>query len=211
VWSPDSKRVAFQSDREGGLAIFAQSADGGTPERLTKPAEGEVHIPESWTPSGDYLLFSAIKGAAVTLQVLTLKDKTTTAFDGVRSTVPTSAMFSPDGRWVVYATSNAPSPQNPVYVQRFPTDGTKYQNSRGVEDGHHFVWSPDGKEISYIPRPGVLVAAPVTVGATVAVGNATEFQRRFSIDNAPGNVRSYDITRDGRPFIGIGGRRGQRP
>ena len=29
IWSADSKRVAFQSDRDGDLAIFWQPADGG--------------------------------------------------------------------------------------------------------------------------------------------------------------------------------------
>ena len=35
VWSGDGRRVAFQSDREGDAAVFWQSADGGTAERLT--------------------------------------------------------------------------------------------------------------------------------------------------------------------------------
>ena len=53
VWSGDSRRVAFQSDREGDAAVFWQSADGGTAERLTTPAgRGAVHVPESWSPDG---------------------------------------------------------------------------------------------------------------------------------------------------------------
>jgi Tol biopolymer transport system component len=37
VWSSDSTRVTFQSDREGDLGIFWQLADGtGGVERLTK-------------------------------------------------------------------------------------------------------------------------------------------------------------------------------
>ena len=38
IWSRDSQRVTFQSDRDGDLAIFWQRADGtGSAERLTKP------------------------------------------------------------------------------------------------------------------------------------------------------------------------------
>jgi hypothetical protein len=41
VWSPDGLRIAFQSDREGDLAIFSQRTDGtGAAERLTRPEDG---------------------------------------------------------------------------------------------------------------------------------------------------------------------------
>ena len=41
AWSADGQRVAFQSDRDGDLAIFWQRADGGGfADRLTTPAEG---------------------------------------------------------------------------------------------------------------------------------------------------------------------------
>ncbi len=59
LWSADGRRVAFQSDREGDLAVFWQPADGGTAERLTTPDRGISHVPESWSPDGDVLLFSA--------------------------------------------------------------------------------------------------------------------------------------------------------
>ncbi len=49
IWTANN-RVAFQSDREGDLAIFWQSAVGGTAERLTKPEPGTSHVPESWSP-----------------------------------------------------------------------------------------------------------------------------------------------------------------
>src|SRR5262249_43990620 len=63
MWSADGQRVAFQSDREGDLAIWWQRADGtGSAQRLTKPDQGAAHVPESWSPSGDYFLFSVTKG-----------------------------------------------------------------------------------------------------------------------------------------------------
>ena len=58
VWSPDSTRIAFQWDRDGDRAIFSQAADHtGTAERLTKPAAGESHVPDSWSSDGAILLF----------------------------------------------------------------------------------------------------------------------------------------------------------
>ena len=64
VWSADGEHVAFQSDREGDLAIWWQRADGTTAaERLTKPDKDTAHVPESWSPDGKTLLFSVAKGA----------------------------------------------------------------------------------------------------------------------------------------------------
>ena len=61
VWSRDGQRVTFQSDREGDLALFWQRADGtAQPERLTKPEKGTAHIPASWSPQDETLLFVVV-------------------------------------------------------------------------------------------------------------------------------------------------------
>ena len=74
VWSADSRRVTFQSARDGVRAIWWQPADGGTAERLTSPAKDEEHVPESWSRDGTRLLFSVRKGpTAFSLWVFTLE------------------------------------------------------------------------------------------------------------------------------------------
>ena len=35
IWSPDSKQIAFASDRNGNFDLFVMSADGGAARRLT--------------------------------------------------------------------------------------------------------------------------------------------------------------------------------
>ena len=35
VWSPDSKRIAFASDRMGSMDVYIVSKEGGEPRRLT--------------------------------------------------------------------------------------------------------------------------------------------------------------------------------
>ena len=156
VWSADSQRVAFQSDREGDLGIFWQRADGtGTAERLTKADEGASHIPESWAPDGERFLYNAGKGGATSLWVFSLKDRKAARFDAVESPASTltGAVFSPDGRWVAYASREGRT-SSAVYVQPFPPTGAKYQISKNAEDGHHPVWSPDGAELCVHAGPG---------------------------------------------------------
>lgn len=59
VWSPDSKTIAFASDRYGSFDIFTVKADGSSQawNRLTFNAGTET--PEAFTPDGKAVLFSA--------------------------------------------------------------------------------------------------------------------------------------------------------
>ncbi len=42
VWSPDSRRIAFSSDREGSMDVWLIDREGGTPKRLTTHSGSEV-------------------------------------------------------------------------------------------------------------------------------------------------------------------------
>ena len=115
VWSADGERVAFQSDRDGDLGLFWQRADGTTAaERLTTPDKDTAHVPESWSPDGQTLLFSVAKGSSYSLAALSLPDKKVTPVGGIQSRFPPSATFSPDGRWVAYSSDCAGT------ARRFP-------------------------------------------------------------------------------------------
>lgn len=57
VWSPDSKQIAYQSDRNGSFDIYVMPAKGGTSTRLTFNSANET--PEAFTPDGKHVLFSA--------------------------------------------------------------------------------------------------------------------------------------------------------
>lgn len=57
IWSPDSKKIAFASDRNGNMDVFVVDAQGGTPTRLTFNSAKET--PESFSPDGSNVYFSA--------------------------------------------------------------------------------------------------------------------------------------------------------
>jgi Tol biopolymer transport system component len=202
-WSADSQKVAFQSDREGDLGIFWQRADGtGTAERLTRPEQGTSHVPHSWAPDGERLLFDVEKDGRFSLWTFSLRDKKATRFDAVESTSPTGAVFSPDSRWVAYSTGEARN-RSVVYVQPFPTSGAKYQVSKSSEDGHHPLWSPDGRELFYTPGGGHrLLVASIATKPTFTFGEPTPVARPFN-NAAPVFARPYDIARDGKRILGL--------
>ncbi len=57
VWSPDSRSIAFASDREGSMDVYVVAATGGCPVRLTSHSAAET--PEAFTPDGSAVLYSA--------------------------------------------------------------------------------------------------------------------------------------------------------
>jgi tricorn protease len=63
VWSPDSKFIAFTSDRYGHYDVYLISSQGGAARRLTTYSTDAV--PTGFTPDGQYVLFNATRmGAA---------------------------------------------------------------------------------------------------------------------------------------------------
>jgi Tol biopolymer transport system component len=206
VWSRDGRRVTFLSERDGDSAIFSQLADGtGLPERLTTPEKGKTHLPLSWSPNDETLLFSEIPSSGPASGVSSLwtfsrESRKAAPFGGVQTSTLIGAVFSPDGRWVAYSSGEAG--RVTVYVQPFPATGAKYQLSpKNNEQPHHQVWSPDGKELFYNARPNGFDVVSVTTQPTFAFGNPTAVPAPFQTGPVA-SVRSFDITPDGG-FVGL--------
>jgi eukaryotic-like serine/threonine-protein kinase len=197
VWSSDGTRIAFQSDRDGDAAIFAQTADGGgAATRLTRPLAGVSHVPESWSPNGQWLLFTVEKPGDVALWVLSTRDGKSAPFGDIHSTTPTAATFSPDGRWVAYGSTSGG--RQTVLVQPFPATGAKYQlETKGLDTPSHPVWSRTGKELFYNPRPQGLEVVGVSTEPTLTFANSAPVPRPFQL-SPPEQRRAYDVTRSGR-------------
>jgi Tol biopolymer transport system component len=68
-----------------------------------------------------------------------------------------TAVFSPDGRWVVYASDE--SGRSEIYVRAFPGPGGKWQVS--AAGGNLPTWNPDGGELFYVGLDEALMAVPV--------------------------------------------------
>ena len=110
------------------------------------PTAGISHVPESWSPDGEVLLFSATKDSISSLWTYSLRDRKATPFSDVKgSSLPTNATFSPDGHWVAYQFKEPGSAgtEGVTYVEPFPPTGKKNQ----IVQGGRPMWSRDGKEL----------------------------------------------------------------
>jgi eukaryotic-like serine/threonine-protein kinase len=206
AWSADGLRLAFQSDRDGDLAIFSQRADGaGAAERLTTPEKAAAHLPESWSAKGE-LLFTVTSGSESTLWTYSARDRTSRPVDSVRSSrQPTSAAFSPNGLWVAYQSNE--SGTSAVYVQPFPTTGPRFQASPVApqNDPHHPLWSRDGTELFYVAGPNRFVVTKVTERSGLSFSDPEPIQTGTwrNTFGGPSTVRNYDVSLDGKRFIGV--------
>ena len=202
VWSPDGTRIAFQSNRDGGLAIYLQRAEPGRAERLTTPDANVEHVPESWTRAGDLLSYSAVGEQGASLWTMAVGDRKATQIPNVTSQWPLNSTFSPDGHWLAYGTRPRGGGAN-IYVQAMPPRPEPYQLTDGIP-AHHPMWSPDGTEIFFFSGTSPLLSIPVTTRpaftwrAPVAVAGG--FQPITTIVSGP----NFDITPSAKQFVFIG-------
>jgi hypothetical protein len=132
--------------------------------------------------------------------MFSLTNKSVTPFGNIHSSIPTGALFSPDGRQVAY-TSDQNGPTT-VYVQPFPATGATYQPvAKGSDNPHEAVWSPDGNELFCNPRSRGFEAVPVSMRPTFTFGRPIAVGKPFQL-GPPEARRTYDIMRDGK-FLGL--------
>jgi TolB protein len=55
AWSPDCRRIVFNSDRDGVTAVYSMRADGADLRRLTK--DGHESLRPDWSPDGRRIAF----------------------------------------------------------------------------------------------------------------------------------------------------------
>src|SRR5580658_2257585 len=197
IWSRDGSTLAYRS-AAGGITICAKPANGLEREKVVLRSNvSDDVIPNSWSIDDQQILFT--KGTQSRLSLMTVP-----AAGG--APVPlltgkddqTNGQFSPDGKWVAYASDESGAWE--IYVTSFPSAAGKWQVSRG--GGAEPRWRGDGKEIFYIAPNGILMAVPVSSAGTFAAGNpAPLFRTQLRAQVSSTDQFSYDVTRDGQRFL----------
>jgi serine/threonine-protein kinase len=206
VWSSDGRRIAFSSNADGAFSLYLVDADGEMPpERLTEPSQ-IWRFPYSWSPDGRFIAYQEQNSKTVwNTFILPLEgDRKPWLWDkeGAAVTVPA---FSPDGRWLAYRSSESGRPE--VYVRPFPGPGRKARIS-GQEGGFGPRWSPDGREILYLPESladNRILAARVEPGEVMRVTDRyVAFAPPFpTLPNVPAHYRVGALSPDGQRLLTI--------
>ena len=185
IWSPDGKNVVFQQER----TLHTMPADNSGPAATVPGTDpNDLLFPLAWSRDGRALAYSRpTVGTNRDVYVLPSGGKPTPFLATTRD--ERSAMFSPDGKWMVYAVLE-PGREEEVYAQRYPGPGDRVPVSVG--GGREPVWSPSGDEIFYRSIDGErMMAVAVRTGPALTMGRPRVlFQGQFR----PGNFWSeYDV------------------
>lgn len=162
AWMPDGNELVWQSSRAGKADLYHKAINGSGPDQVLY-ADAANKFVNSISPDGKFALYGAADPAnpdtRMDIWVLPLEPGAKprvfmqTPFD------EGEAVFSPDGKWVVYD-SNA-SGRFEVYAAPFPGPGVAVQISS--TGGMWPRWRRDRKEVLWRTIDGTLMAAAVTV------------------------------------------------
>ena len=195
IWSRDGSTIVFQSDN---LFIYRKPANGTGKEELLWNS-GINNRPQDWSRDGKFVVYMSMSGGATGYGLWLLP------MEGDHKPVPyllTSfnqgdAQFSPDGKWMAYASNESGQPQ--VYVQAIPANGAKWQVSPA--GGTQPRWRGDGKELFYISSDQKLMAVSVKSGAAFEAGAPQPLFELDPVFPPMGGRFAYQPAADGQRFL----------
>jgi eukaryotic-like serine/threonine-protein kinase len=207
VWTPDGKRIAFCSDKEGSTNIYWQLAEGsGGLERLT--TSESTNVPVSISPDGQTLAFHELNhytGMDVWIYdvwMLRLSDRKAQRFLRSKRWAATPR-FSPDGRWLAYISDE--SGRYEVYVQPYPGPSHTVQISQG--GGTEPGWNPNGRELFYRDQDyssqGKMMAVDIATEPSFTAGNPRTLFEGAYLCSTSQEVPNFDVSADGQRFLMI--------
>ena len=166
IWSPDSRKIAFRSNRAGSFDIYVVGIEGGEPIRLTFDSGAET--PEAFTPDGKSILYSAyVRPTAETAAFPSarLTQLYSVPIEGGRQTLvsPTPVLyptFSPTNSNLIYYQDikgfedqwrkhHTSSDTRDIWTLDLKTGKHTNLTERGGEDRNPVI-SPDGKTLYFL-------------------------------------------------------------
>ena len=197
VWSPDGSRIVFASNREGVFNLYQKPATGAGKEELLLKTD-LVKTPTDWSADGRFIIYTVTDPKTkYDLWVLPLFGDQK-PFPFLQTEFNEGAgRFSPDGRWMAYASDESGDWQ--VYVQSFPARSGKWQVS--TNGGSFPAWRRDGNELYYISPDKKVMAVDVK-------GTDTSFERGvpkalfdLRVSNFTSAQARFAVTADGQKFL----------
>jgi serine/threonine-protein kinase len=205
IWTPDGQRIVYSSQEKGGTYnLWWTRADGaGNAQRLAESKSQQYVYPGSWRPDGRVLVFMQLN-PDTNRSIMTLPmegDEKSGWKPGEPKPVVNNPFaevtpaFSPDGRWLAYASGE--SGRLELYVRPFPGPGGKWQISTG--GGVSPKWSRNGKELFYETRDSKIMVTTYTASGDSFRADKPQLWSPGQFTNR-GTSFNYDLHPDGKRF-----------
>jgi eukaryotic-like serine/threonine-protein kinase len=191
AWSPDGRRIAYHSSRDGTVSPFIKHLDTGKEERLLESPERLAL--DDWTPDGHFLV---LRSFGVKVFALPLVGERKLRLLADTPYTEDQMQVSPDGRWIAFNSDESDAWE--VYVARFPEFTDKRQVS--VAGGVQPRWRRDGRELFYVAPDSTMMALTVAAGATPTFDRPRALFKTSLSPPAP-EWSEFDVTSDGQRFL----------
>jgi len=144
-WHPDSDRIFFVSDKEGGQCIYQLELNRRDWKRLTS---GPMDTCPRLSPDGTQLAYYHDEGWLMVLDLETGRERRLLR-DVVRRAVwNTELNWSPDGQWLAY-TAITPSYDRDIWVVKADGSGEPRNITQYPTTNWGPIWTGDGKNIVF--------------------------------------------------------------
>lgn len=146
VWSPNSQRIAFISNRDDQIAIWEMPFSGGELTFVKALKNAETHLLK-WSKSGKKIYYYEFQpNIGLNVFALDMDSKETVRLTDFSSEGAQYFSISPDEDRIAYSAG----PNNRLHIFVRPIgDGPPVQVTNEESSDHHPFWLPDGKRIIY--------------------------------------------------------------
>ena len=199
VWTRDSRRLIFTSERAGVRNLFWQAADGASAaERLTDSPH--TQYPTGVSPDGRVIFTDESPTSANDVMAMELDAprRVTTLVQSPSN--EQNGTVSPDGHWLAYEAND--SGRFEIYVRPFPDVNTG-RSQVSTTGGTRPIWTQGGRELVYVSPTGALMAVGVMRGQAWAATTPAVVVKPGYLTNLNWWGRSYDVSPDGQRFLMI--------
>ena len=188
--SPDGRRIAYASDRDGNTEIYVMNADGTGKTRLTT-LPGTNDASPTWSPDGTRIAFiSDAFPAPAQVRVMNADGSgLATLKDGLQGVVP-PLRWSPDGARLAFAMQAPGLNDHDLYTLTVATGAVARLNFNLTPDLDP-AWTGDGRLVH-------TAFAPEVEGAGVFAINADGTGRTLLFNQPEHTERSATLSPDGR-------------
>lgn len=138
-WSPDGKRIAYTSTRDGNQELYTALPDGSDERRLTSDPAIDAH--PAWSPDGKRIAFSTNRWGDLEIATVDVEGTNLTRLTESAGLDDYPA-WSPDGRRLAFTSNRAGNFE--IYVAA--SDGSQPRNVTEHPSIDNFPsWSPGGR------------------------------------------------------------------